>query len=66
MCIICKTGYEAGGKFLGNWELAIKYIKAAEKNMLDCAKIDKSYDKTHKKIIKYRKMLAEIEQSREH
>jgi hypothetical protein len=64
MCIVCKCD-EAGFKFLGHFNEAQKHMQAAADAMLECSKIDKSYDAAHKAIVRLSREWNKIEHMRE-
>lgn len=56
MCIICNCN-ESGIKFLEEFSKAQKHLKRAEKEILNCSKVDKRYNSKHKQLVKLRKKL---------
>ena len=54
MCIICRCG-DKGLDFISEFEKSMFHLKKAEHIMFECSKIDRDYDRQHKKLIKLRK-----------
>jgi len=66
MCIIC-SDVEIGTDYLTAIDNARHSLKDAEKALLKLGKTypNKNYDKAHKKLVRIRKSINEIEQMRE-
>lgn len=75
MCIVCDNS-EIGSSFLENWGVAIQALKSCEKSLLllsdekNVGTIDSKkqtatdYNRAHKRLVKIRKQLVEIERLR--
>ena len=75
MCIVCNCddfgNGMPGSKFLSHFERAMAELKKACEEMDKCSKVarrpevKKQYDMAHKKLVRLRRELAQIEQFRE-
>lgn len=72
MCIICNldaadrtTGVEKADEFLGAFAEASAAMKRASAAMLACSKLDRRYDKTHKRMVAMRRAWNSLEEQRE-
>lgn len=66
MCIICSDP-KLGEEYLDSIRFARENLKKAEKALLDLSKIypKSSYGKAHKRLVKIRKSINEVEAIRE-
>lgn len=66
MCIIC-SDVELGTNYLTAIHSARHSLKCAEKALLKLGKMfpDRNYDKAHKKLVRIRKSINDVEQMRE-
>jgi hypothetical protein len=66
MCILCNCGFDGpADEFLGAFEASRRIMKRATEEMGRCARIDRRYDKTHKRMVRLMRDWNRIEQERE-
>ena len=74
MCIICDSN-EIGNKYLSEMQGAINLLKSCEKHLLHLSNMKniefepskekaKNYNKAHKRLVKIRKKLSDVEKLR--
>lgn len=70
MCIICNmrgdmAATEAASDYLYHQQQAHIHMRKASENMLVCSKVDRKYDKAHKRIVRSIRAWQDIEETRE-